>query len=216
MAVRLIVLAKAPVPGRSKTRLCPPLTFELAAGVAEAALIDTLAAVASLPGPRPVLALEGSPGHWLPPRFDVVRQRGSDLAERIGAAFAEVGGPALLIGMDTPQVTPGLLLRACQTLESPGIDAVLGPAEDGGWWALGLRRPEPRAFSGVPMSTPRTGHAQRARLQALGLRCAGLPTLRDVDTIEDAVAVAGRCPGSAFAAAVAAALGDAREPAMAR
>jgi rSAM/selenodomain-associated transferase 1 len=198
-APTLLVIAKAPVPGRVKTRLCPPCTPVQAAELARAALRDTLAAAAATQrAGRRVLLLDGEPGPWVPRGFEVVPQRGFGLAERLAHGFADVGGPALLIGMDTPQVTPALLAASVRALEAPGVDAVLGPAADGGWWALGLRRPEPRALSGVPMSTPDTCRRQRRRLASLGLRCAALPVLRDVDTIGDALAVAREAPSPAF------------------
>jgi rSAM/selenodomain-associated transferase 1 len=205
--VSVIVLAKAPVPGRVKTRLCPPCTPEQAARVAAAALADTLEAVAALDGRRPVLALDT--GADATPirlagldRFTVIPQRGRGLDERLAAAFADVAGPALLVGMDTPQVTPALLARSVARLVEPGIDAVLGSAVDGGYWAVGLRAPTDAAFLGVPMSTACTGVAQRDRLAALGLRVAMLPVLRDVDTAADARAVAAAVPGSRFARTV--------------
>ncbi|MDX6343436.1 MAG: uncharacterized protein QOH87_3574 [Trebonia sp.] len=191
----LLVIAKQPVPGRVKTRLVPPCTHEQAAALAEAALADTLHTVASVPARRRVLVLDGEPGPWLPPGFDVVPQCGGPLDERLAAAFAAVRGPALLIGMDTPQVTPGLL-----TVDWQAADAVFGPAADGGFWALGLRVPDPALLRGVPMSTSSTGAIQRARLLAAGLRVADLPQLRDVDTAADAVAVALQAPRSRFAA----------------
>jgi glycosyltransferase A (GT-A) superfamily protein (DUF2064 family) len=191
----LLVIAKQPVPGRVKTRLVPPCTHEQAASLAEAALTDTLHAVLMAPARRRVLVLEGRPGPWLPPGFDVVAQCGGPLDERLAGAFAAVRGPALLIGMDTPQVTPGLL-----TVDWRASDAVFGPAADGGFWALGLRVPEPALLRGVPMSTTMTGAIQRARLVAAGLRVADLPQLRDVDTAADAVAVARQAPQSRFAA----------------
>jgi uncharacterized protein len=200
--VALVVIAKAPEPGRSKTRLCPPFTPEQAAILAEAALRDTLAAVAAAPARRRVLALDGEPGPWLPRGFEVVQQRGDGLGERLGHALAEAGGPALVVGMDTPQLSPALLARAAGALRRPRTDAVLGPALDGGYWTIGLRDPDPAVFEGVPMSSDRTHAAQRRRLAGLGLRVATLPPMRDVDTIEDAHAVARACPGSAFAAAV--------------
>jgi glycosyltransferase A (GT-A) superfamily protein (DUF2064 family) len=104
--------------------------------------------------------------------------------------------------MDTPQVTPAGLAEAIALLAGDGVDAVLGPAEDGGFWAVGLRRPDPSAFLGIPMSTAWTGAAQLARLEALGLRVGALGGLRDVDTLDDALAVAGEVPGSRFARAV--------------
>ncbi|HEY3238399.1 MAG TPA: DUF2064 domain-containing protein [Acidimicrobiia bacterium] len=205
----IVVMAKEPRPGRCKTRLCPPATPAQAAALAEAALADTLAAVAGTPTHRRVLALDGRPGRWCPPGFTVLPQRGDGLDERLAAALADValsgfGNPTLLIGMDTPQVSPALLGATLARLASPGIDAVLGPAPDGGWWALGLRRPDPAATLGVPMSTPDTGAVQRRRLDALGLRVADLVELRDVDMIDDAVAVAQEAPGGRFARTLAA------------
>ena len=170
-------MAKAPMPGRVKTRLCPPCTAEEAALVAEAALVDTLAAALASSADRVVLALDGRPGPWLPAGVDVVSQRGSGFAERLAAAWGEIGGPALQIGMDTPQVTPALLDLASAALDAPDTDAVLGPAEDGGWWTIGLRRADPAVFVGVPMSRPDTGARQMARLRELGLRTATLPAL---------------------------------------
>src|SRR6266487_545325 len=136
----VIVLAKAPVPGRVKTRLSPPFTPAQAARLAEAALADTLETVLSTASANPVLALDGEPGAWLPPGLTV-----------------------------TPQITPVLL-----TPDWTGADALLGPAHDGGFWALGFREPEPatvrRAVLGVPMSRHDTGPVQLARLRAAGLR----------------------------------------------
>ena len=200
--MQIIVMAKAPTPGRVKTRLCPPCTPEGAAVVAEAALVDTLTAALSCSASRVVLALDGEPGAWLPAGVDVVSQRGNGFDERLAAAWTDVGGPAVQIGMDTPQVTSALLDVACTTLGQPGTDAVLGPADDGGWWAIGLRRGDPAVFRGVPMSQPDTGTRQFARLGALGLRTAILPGLRDVDTMVDAVAVAALAPDTRFAAAI--------------
>jgi rSAM/selenodomain-associated transferase 1 len=193
------VVAKAPVPGRSKTRLCPPCTPEGAARLAEAALADTLETVAATPVARRVLVLEGTAGRWLPGGFEVIAQRGEGLAERLANAFVDAGGPGLLIGMDTPQVTPALLERGLCALRHPSTDAVIGPARDGGYWAIGLRRPDPEVFRDIPMSTPGTLIAQRRRLRALGLRTARLPQRRDVDRIGDALAVAASSPRSRFA-----------------
>jgi uncharacterized protein len=194
-ATTLLVIAKQPVPGRVKTRLVPPCTHEQAAALAEAALADTLHTVATVPARRRVLVLDGEPGPWLPAGFDIVPQCAGPLDERLADAFAGVDGPALLIGMDTPQVTLDLL-----TVDWQAADAVFGPAADGGFWALGLRVPDPALLRGVPMSTSATGAIQRARLLAAGLRVADLPQLRDVDTAADAVAVARQAPRSRFAA----------------
>lgn len=194
----LLVIAKEPRPGRVKTRLTPPFTPQEAAELAEAALADTLTAVAATPATRRVLVLDGNPGPWLPSGFEVVPQRAGGLDDRLADAFAGCDGPALLIGMDTPQVTPGLL-----GVDFTGCDAYLGPCDDGGFWALGLAEPDPGLLRGVPMSTPLTGAAQRERLVAAGLRVRDLPRLRDVDTAADAHAVAALAPHGRFAARLA-------------
>jgi rSAM/selenodomain-associated transferase 1 len=201
-AVALIVIAKAPVAGRSKTRLTPPCTPEEAAQLARAALVDTLEVVAAAPTVRRVLALEGAPGEWLPAGFEVIRQRGEGLDERLAAAFADVGGPALLVGMDTPQMTPALLAAAMRSLCAPRTDAVLGLADDGGYWAVGLHVPCAEAFLGIPMSTDHTGAEQQRRFSELGLRTASLPPLTDVDDIGSARRVAELAPDSHFARAL--------------
>jgi glycosyltransferase A (GT-A) superfamily protein (DUF2064 family) len=195
----LLVIAKEPVPGRVKTRLTPSYTPEEAAALAEAALADTLHTVLQAPARRRVLVLDGAPGPWLPPGFDIVPQEAGGLDERIAAAFAHCDrGPALLVGMDTPQLTVDLLAVAGRD----GHDAWFGPAADGGFWALGFADPGRAAalVRGVPMSTDRTGATQRSRLVQAGLRVGDLPVLCDVDTAADAVAVAAWCPpGSRFA-----------------
>jgi uncharacterized protein len=182
-AATLAVIAKAPVPGRVKTRLCPPLTPAQAARLAEASLGDTLAALAAAGdarAPRRAVVLDGPCGPWLG-GARVVAQRGDGLDERLAAAFEDLAGPALIVGMDTPQITPAHLRAAVAALADH--DAVLGPAADGGYWCIGLRRPERRALLGVPMSSPRTLSAQRERLAALGLRWSEVDELVDVDTI---------------------------------
>ena len=196
----VIVLAKAPVPGRVKTRLCPPCDPAQAARLAEAALVDTLRAVAATPCDRRVLVLDGPPGPWLPARLEVLPQRGDGLDERLAHAFTDVGAGGLLIGMDTPQVTPARLTASLDALAAPHVDAVLGPSVDGGWWGIGLRMPDPAVFLGVPMSTPHTGAAQRARLHQLRLSTRNLPMMRDVDDFDDAIAVSHAAPHGRFAA----------------
>ncbi len=195
----VLVLAKAPTAGRVKTRLCPPCTPEGAADIAAAALADTVEAAVRTGAV--VLAVDGVLPR--PAGTVVIPQRGVGLGARIAAAFADVGGgPILLIGMDTPQVTPALLTSCLSALDG-SVDAVLGPAEDGGWWALGLHDPRHAGLvEDVPTSTPHTGTDTLAALHAAGLRVGLLPTLRDVDRWTDAVAVAGMAPWGRFAAAV--------------
>ncbi|GAA1862991.1 DUF2064 domain-containing protein [Pseudonocardia ailaonensis] len=210
----VIVLAKAPVPGRAKTRLCPPATPEEAAAIAAAALLDTLGAVAAVPRSRTLVAFTGlleeaARSAEIGAALDSVErtaQRGPDLGSRIVAAHADAaarhpGAPSLQIGMDTPQVDPTLLGEGLARLQR--VDAVLGPAADGGWWALGLADPALAGpVAGVPMSRSDTGERTLRALRDAGLRVELLPELTDVDTAADARAVAATVPGSRFAMAV--------------
>ncbi|HMD44580.1 MAG TPA: TIGR04282 family arsenosugar biosynthesis glycosyltransferase [Acidimicrobiales bacterium] len=202
-AFQVLVLAKEPVAGKVKTRLCPPLSPEAAAVLALAALLDTLAAATASAAARCVLALDGRPGPWLPDGVVVMPQRPGGLGDRLAGAMGDAWAtrplPMVLIGMDTPQVTAAQLDSAAAALVGGRAETVLGLAEDGGWWAIGARRPEPAMFDEVPMSTARTGAAQRARLDALRLSCAELAVLRDVDRFDDAVAVARAHPATRFA-----------------
>jgi rSAM/selenodomain-associated transferase 1 len=202
--VALMVIAKEPLPGRAKTRLSPPCSPAEAATLAEAALLDTLDVVGRTPAARKVLVFDGDAGRFRREGLEVFVQRGGGLAERLTAAFEDIAGPALLVGMDTPQLTPSLLSDGLRALAAPGVDAVLGPATDGGYWTVGLTGSPASAFAGVPMSHATTCTAQRARLRRLGLRVHEHRALCDVDTIEDARAVARQAPGTRFAAAVAA------------
>ena len=204
----LLVIAKSPQPGRVKTRLSPACSPEQAARLAEAALADTFAALARVPAGRRVLVLDGPAGRWLPSGWEVLPQSGGGLDARLAAAFVAVSGraggsPALLVGMDTPQLEARTLAEALSRAARTGTDAWFGPATDGGFWALGLARPTAdlarRLLLGVPMSSPSTGAVLRARLAAAGLRVATLPVLNDVDTVADATEVAVLAPDSRFA-----------------
>jgi glycosyltransferase A (GT-A) superfamily protein (DUF2064 family) len=198
----LVVIAKAPVPGRVKTRLVPPLTAEEAADVAGAALADTLRVADAVPARHRLLAFDGVADGWLPAGWRSSPQPAGGLDRRLAAAFEVAGpGPALLVGMDTPQARPAQL----SAFDPEHYDACLGPASDGGYWAIGFRDPRraARAVLGVAMSTAHTGTDQLRRLDRLGLRVQSLDELTDVDTIDTAEQVAALVPGSAFAAALA-------------
>ncbi|MEV0975164.1 TIGR04282 family arsenosugar biosynthesis glycosyltransferase [Microtetraspora glauca] len=203
---QIVVIAKEPVAGRVKTRLTPPFTPGQAARLAAAALEDTLLAVTEAPVRYRVLALEGLPGSWLPAGVEVIPQRGAGLDERIAYAITDAHRlhpvPTVLIGMDTPQVTSALLCSAADALADH--DAVYGPAADGGFWLLGLVRPDMSVVAGVPMSRPDTGDVLLWRLRNSGLRVAVLPELLDVDTAADAARVAAGSPHSRLAASLAA------------
>lgn len=202
--VSLIVIAKEPRAGHAKTRLIPELGAEGAALLAEACLADTLHAIAETPASRRVLVLDGEAGSWLPDAgFEIMPQRDGGLAARLAGAFEDSGAaPAVLVGMDTPQINNGLMSAAIESLCAEGTDAVLGPASDGGYWAIGLRESNPLAFEGVPMSAGETGAAQRERFDELGLTWSELEQLRDIDTIEDARAVAAVTPWTRCAASL--------------
>ena len=196
----LLVVAKAPVAGRVKTRLCPPCRPEQAAAVAEAALADTLEAVLRCGAERRLLALDGAPGDWLPRGYEVVPQVDGTFQQRLAAAWSEVAGPCVQIGMDTPQVAPTSLDLGLDRVVAGG--SVLGLATDGGWWAIGMPAPVPAIFETVPMSTDDTGSLQLTAMRRAGLHPTMLPELRDIDTFDDALAVATEIPGSRTAEAV--------------
>ena len=210
----VLVMAKTPEAGKVKTRLCPPCTPVEAAAIAEAALADTLDAVAACQADRKVVALAGRPGPWLPTGVEVIPQRGGQFDERLAHAWDDLrctsGGWGLQIGMDTPQITAALLdeqldsltraPRAGRVRGRPG--AVLGPAADGGWWVIGLPGSDPRlVFVGVPMSTSHTGRAQAQRLRSLGFDVVLVPELRDIDNADDLRSVTADIPDSRTAMA---------------
>jgi glycosyltransferase A (GT-A) superfamily protein (DUF2064 family) len=210
----LLVVAKAPVPGLAKTRLCPPATPSQAAQIAAAALLDTLDAVCAVPGAAPVVAMTGDLGSAaLAPEIGLALRRVTMIPQRgwdFGARLANAALPILQIGMDTPQVTPESLAAAAAPVVHGGQDSVLGPAEDGGWWALGLAEPRhAQVLAGVPMSRDDTGERTLRALTACGLRPRRAARLSDVDTMADAHAVAAACPDGRFARAVAAVQGRA-------
>ncbi|MET7767636.1 DUF2064 domain-containing protein [Nocardia sp. NPDC005366] len=202
----LLVIAKAPIAGFAKTRLTPPLEPRAAARVAAASLLDTLDAVSRSDVAHRVVAFTGDidaaeRGVELArvlARFVVVAQRGADFGTRLANAHADAArfdAPVLQIGMDTPQVGPEVLSAAARQL-AQGDSALLGPAEDGGWWALGLPSPQPaHLLARVPMSTARTAELTRDMVRHCGFRVIDLPSYRDVDTFADAVSVAAASDG---------------------
>ena len=212
MSTHALVVAKAPVPGEAKTRLGADIGDEAAAELAAAALLDTLAACEdAFPG-RCHLALTGDLGRaaraaelrTATRSWHVFEQVGITFGARLAHAHLTVADACMAsvvqVGMDTPQVTPALLADAAERLQ-PGR-GVLGPAHDGGWWLLGLSRPESaQVLAGIPMSTPRTAFDTRRALIGWGVRVATAPVLRDVDTITDAASVADEAPATRFAEA---------------
>ena len=203
--MELLIVAKQPRPGFAKTRLIPALGPEGAATLATAALLDTFDAAAASRADRVVVAFDGDPTDLVPSSFEVVPQPDGPFDLRLADAWRQVTGPALQIGMDTPQVTAADLDLAFATLDSSAGGAVLGPALDGGWWALGMVEPDPSLLEGVPTSTEATGEVQATRLRTSGRPPTLLARQRDLDEPEDIGPVARSCAqGSRFALAVAA------------
>jgi glycosyltransferase A (GT-A) superfamily protein (DUF2064 family) len=199
--VTVLVVAKAPVTGLAKTRLAATVGAEVAADIAAAALLDTLDAVAAVPVAARVVAMTGdleaaSSAADIRERlrsFTVVPQRGSDFADRLANAHVDAAAaagplPVLQIGMDTPQVTAELITRCAQLLTS--APAVLGLADDGGWWVLGVRSPEMAdVLRRVPMSQGDTGAVTLCALRDTGVDVTLVEQLCDVDTVDDVATV---------------------------
>ncbi|OBF81391.1 glycosyltransferase involved in cell wall biogenesis [Mycobacterium sp. 852002-51163_SCH5372311] len=209
LPVTLLVVAKAPEPGRAKTRLATSVGDRVAAEIAAAALLDTLDAVATTPASARVVALTGNlaaavRGAEIRSRlesFTVIEQRGDGFADRLANAHADSadGSPVLQIGMDTPQVTADLLTGCARRLLA--APAVLGLACDGGWWVLGVQTPVmAECLRTVPMSQPQTGQLTLKALHDNGIAVATVQELADFDVVDDIEGVRDACaPGSRFA-----------------
>ena len=191
----VLVVAKAPVPGLAKTRLAARVGEQAAAEFAAAALLDTLDA-ARATGWRVVVSMTGDLAQAARSDelasalrdLDVVPQRGDGFGERLVNAHADAaaGHGVVQVGMDTPQVTAEQLREAGGLLEEH--PAVIGHADDGGWWLLALRRPEDASpLAGVEMSTERTGTETEAVLPS---PVGHVRSARDVDEWQDACMVA--------------------------
>ena len=188
--VAVAVLAKAPVAGFAKTRLIPVLGAEGAAAL-QARLIARAVATACAAGVGPVTvwatpdethpALQTIAGEFA---VALARQRGGDLGARMLAALAAANAPALVIGTDCPALAADHLRTAAGILRS-GTDAVVVPAEDGGYALIGLRAPEPALFSEMRWSTPSVMDETRRRLERLGMSWQEPVTLWDVDLPAD-------------------------------
>ncbi|MCZ9880304.1 TIGR04282 family arsenosugar biosynthesis glycosyltransferase [Arthrobacter sp. B2a2-09] len=206
MNLTIAVIAKECIPGMVKTRLIPPLTPEQAAALAQTSLSQTLETVRSLPAARRLLVFDGTPHHGDAAGFEVFAQSAGGLDERLAAICSLTDGPLLILGMDTPQLCGDQLAPLLADWVTPAPvthrGAWFGPASDGGFWALGLYRPDGGLLRGVDMSTPQTGAHQLARLAGAGLDVGLLPVLRDVDYFADAFAAARECAGTPFALAV--------------
>jgi uncharacterized protein len=206
--MKVLLVAKAPVAGQVKTRLGAHIGAEAAAGLAAAALLDTIEACRasgaevhlSLAGDLDD-AVEGEAISAALARWTISPQRGNGFAERLVNAHADAGhGPVVQIGMDTPHVTAAALRAVTDALEEH--DAVLGPALDGGWWALARRDPDVvRHVAQVRMSADTTHADTRRALERAGCRVGEAEAMTDVDTVADADLVSALAPRTRFARA---------------
>ena len=192
-ARQLLIMARAPVPGACKTRLIPALGAEGAAALQRRLLRHALSAAAGVPGAALTLHAHPDTDHPLLREWAVEfgarlrPQQGDDLGERMAHALAAAlteGGPAVLIGCDSPGYTADYLEAAFAALEA-GHSMVLGPAVDGGYVLIGLNRVEPSLFRDIPWGGERVAVLTRERAAAAGLRPFELAPLADIDHPED-------------------------------
>jgi uncharacterized protein len=190
----VLVVAKAPNSGTSKTRLVPPLTFAQAAELHEALLLDTVDDCrAEHADVRLLCAREADAPELerLLPGLPVVTQEGKGLGDalRLGIAGHVQHGPTAVVSSDVPGLPEGGLTAAFAAL-SDDADVVLGPALDGGYWLIAMREPHDEPFRGVPWSTPAVLAVTRTRCLEAGLRLVELEPWRDIDTPVDLGVVA--------------------------
>jgi rSAM/selenodomain-associated transferase 1 len=188
----LLVVAKRPAAGQTKTRLCPPLSGEAAAALYECFLRDTLDVMRQVPavargiGYMPEDATDYF--HRLAPDMALTPQRGADLGERLDHlltnALSAGAREAVVIDSDSPTLPAEYLAMAFAALDGEA-DVVLGPCDDGGYYLLGLKRPQPRLLRDVEMSTPFVVRDTVMLASEFGLRVALLPQWYDVDTVAE-------------------------------
>src|SRR5574342_134893 len=193
MRIALCIMAKAPVPGLVKTRLCPPLSSEDAADLYRCFLLARIAQARGVAGAERVLAYAPADAatvfEALAPDFTLLAQRGAVLTTRLTAVCADLfreGFDAVIItDSDTPTLPTERLESAVAVMKESGCDLVLGPSEDGGYYLIGLRGPHPELFEGMHWSTPTVLEETERRARALGLSSRRLAAWYDVDTAAD-------------------------------
>lgn len=188
----LFVMAKDPRAGQVKTRLCPPLTSEVAARLYQCFLLDVLDLVAGLPGVDPVVAFSPPEAQvefsrLTSGRFQLVPQEGADLGARLENSFHVLFQQGYTrvaaVSTDTPDLPAEYLQEAFYRLRDARV--VLGPCPDGGYYLIGLSSPTPELFRGMPWSTDRVISETDARVKRMGLALSYLPEWPDVDTATD-------------------------------
>ena len=192
MNPRVVLFTRYPEPGRAKTRLIPALGANRAAQLHRALTERTLQAVRSS-GLELELRTTGARTaafeEWLGPA-SIIDQGDGDLGERLARAGPPY--PTIFIGSDAPDLAPALLRRAAGALDQ--ATAVIGPAEDGGYWLLGLSRAVDGVFEGVEWGTSSVFDQTMKRLNAAGIEPVLLPQLADCDRPEDLVRWPGLLP----------------------
>jgi rSAM/selenodomain-associated transferase 1 len=194
MRPAVAVMAKTPGLGPVKSRLHPSLTQARATDLYRCFLLDRLDGLKALDGVEPVIAFTPPEGRPLlaavaPPGFRLVAQRGRDLGERLSNLLSDLLSQghkgAMAIDSDSPTLPMSYVLDAVRQLEMDASDIVLGPCEDGGYYLIGLSRPCPALFEGIPWSTDRVLGLTLDKARQQGLRTHLLPTWFDVDTEPD-------------------------------
>ena len=187
----LLVVAKRPAPGQTKTRLCPPLNSKQAAELYECFLCDTLTIMRGVPNviPKIVYLPQDADNYFrnLAPDMDLVQQRGESLGERLDNLLTDVlldgADMAVVINSDSPTLPTGYLVQAFEQLSA--TDIVLGPTLDGGYYLIGMKEPHPRILREVHMSTPYVLRDTLDLARKTGVTVSLLPEWYDVDTIDD-------------------------------
>jgi hypothetical protein len=180
----IIVFARAPVPGQAKTRLIPRLGEWRAARLHARLILHTLdTALAARCG---AVELHGTRRHsfFKRPKVRFRLQRGEDLGERMYYALSKAKKPAVLIGSDCPGLTPADLRHSARWLRG-GCDAVLAPAEDGGYALIALKRATPGLFESIDWGGEDVYEETAKRLDRAGYRWRALRRVWDVDRPED-------------------------------
>ena len=189
----LVVFAKQPRPGAVKTRLCPPLTALEAAELYRCLLLDTLDLARRIDGATASICYQDDPGAagyfaTTAPRLPARPQQGADLGERMLNAFREAFAAGnrrvIIIGSDAPDLPAEYVKKAFAVLAS-GSDVVLGPAEDGGYYLIGLTRICEELFCGIAWSSPAVLEQSLARAAGAQRDVALLPLWHDIDTPAD-------------------------------
>lgn len=190
----LIIFAKLPLPGTVKTRLTPPLSAEEACGLYSAMITDTLTLCGSLAGVTPFLFFQDTPGApdffaALAPEICSLPQRGHDLGERMQSAFTEIFARGFssiaLIGTDSPDLPPEYIFEGFSLLEYEHTDVVFGPAEDGGYYLLAMKRVWGELFMKLPWSSEKLLAASVEAAKDACLGASFLAMWYDIDTATD-------------------------------